>query len=55
MSGLMGSGSTMRVPGLVSQCFFHAFITIVKFGFWSGLLYCACQWVPVAWKIAAGH
>jgi hypothetical protein len=55
MSSLMGSGSTMHVPGLMSQWFFHAFTTVVKFGFWAGLLYCACQWVPVAWRIAAGH
>lgn len=55
MSSLMGSGSTMRISGLVYQWFFHAFTTVVRFGFWAGLLYCACKLVPVAWQIADGH
>jgi hypothetical protein len=55
MSSLMESNLSNRVPGLVSQWLFHAFTTILRFGCWVGLLYCACQWVPVAWKIAVGH
>lgn len=37
---------------MISQWFFYAVTSIVKFCFWAGLLYCACKWIPIAWKIA---
>ena len=33
---------------LFRQFFYNTFSTIVQFAFWAGLLWCACEWLPVA-------
>ena len=44
-----------NVPSMVCQIVYHTFTTVVRFCFWSGILYCACKWVPIAVRIAAGN